>query len=80
MFIHKVKAMLKKNNCMTAMWAKTLKEKDIDGTTLKDEDGSKEHDESEEDEEESSDDEEEEESDGSKGSENSEEEYDTDDE
>lgn len=80
MFIHKVKAMLKKNNCMTAMWTKTLKEKDIDGTALKDEDGSKERDGSDEDEEESSDDEEEEESDGSKGSENPEEEYDTDDE
>merc|ERR1712194_298319 len=29
MFIHKVKRMLKKNGCMTAMWAKTLKTKDI---------------------------------------------------
>ena len=81
MFIHKVKAMLKKNSCMTAMWTKTLKEKDIAGTTLKDEGGSKEQDESEEDEGESSEDEEEEESDGSKSaeSENSEDEYDTDD-
>ena len=37
MFIHKVKAMLKKNKCMTAMWTKELKTKDIDGTTLKEE-------------------------------------------
>mmetsp|Transcript_131 Transcript_131/g.229 ORF Transcript_131/g.229 Transcript_131/m.229 type:complete len:329 (+) Transcript_131:1-987(+) len=37
MFIHKVKAMLKKNRCMTAMWTKTLKAKDIDGSTIKEE-------------------------------------------
>ncbi|KAL7541555.1 hypothetical protein ACHAXR_011033 [Thalassiosira sp. AJA248-18] len=37
MFIHKVKALLKKNRCMTAMWTKTLKAKDIDGTALKEE-------------------------------------------
>jgi hypothetical protein len=90
MFVHKVKAMLKKNSCMTAMWTKTLKEKDIDGTTLKDEGRNKKHDygeeeeeedEVDEDEEESSNDGEEDDSDGSKSAEsgNSEDEYDTDD-
>ncbi|KAL3790149.1 hypothetical protein HJC23_009586 [Cyclotella cryptica] len=37
LFIHKVKALLKKNRCLTAMWTKTLKSKDIDGTTLREE-------------------------------------------
>ena len=31
-FIHKIKAMMKKNNCLTAMWSGKLKEKNIDGT------------------------------------------------
>ena len=88
-FIHKVKAMLKKNHCMTALITKALKEKDIDGTTFKEgNDGSNdEDDDGEEDEGESSDDdggEEENDSDESGGqsaedSENSEKEYDTDD-
>jgi len=39
MFIHKVKSLLKKNRCMTAMWTKTLKAKDIDGSALSDEEG-----------------------------------------
>ena len=88
-FIHKVKAMLKKNHCMTALITKALKEKDIDGTTFKEgNDGSNdEDDDGEEDEGESSDDdggEEENDSDESGGqsaedSENSENEYDTDD-
>lgn len=81
MFIHKVKIMLKKNCCMTAMGTKTLKEKDIDGTTLKDEDEPNEQDEGEDDEGESAEDGEEDdsgsESDGSE--ENSEDEYETDD-
>ncbi|KAL7552476.1 hypothetical protein ACHAWF_016165 [Thalassiosira exigua] len=38
MFIHKVKALLKKNRCMTAMWTATLKAKDIDGSTIKEAD------------------------------------------
>mmetsp|Transcript_38641 Transcript_38641/g.81257 ORF Transcript_38641/g.81257 Transcript_38641/m.81257 type:complete len:814 (-) Transcript_38641:249-2690(-) len=37
MFIHKVKAMLKKNRCMTAMWTKTLKARDIDGSKIREE-------------------------------------------
>lgn len=88
-FIHKVKAMLKKNHCMTALITKPLKEKDIDGTTFKEgDDGSKdEDDDGEENEGESSDDDgEEEENDldesggqSAEESENSENEYDTDD-
>ena len=88
-FIHKVKAMLKKNHCMTALITKPLKEKDIDGATFKEgNDGSKdEDDEGEDDEGESlEDDGEEEENDSNESggqsaeeSENSENEYDTDD-
>lgn len=83
-FIHKVKAMLKKNHCMTALITKALKEKDIDGTTLKEDnfDDGEEADEGES----SDDDGEEEENDldesggqSAEQSENSENEYDTDD-
>ncbi|KAL3799645.1 hypothetical protein ACHAW5_004516 [Stephanodiscus triporus] len=82
MFIHKVKILLKKNCCMTAMGTKTLKERDIDGTTLKDEDEPNDQDEGEEDEVESDEDGEEDDSDGSQSDgseENSEDEYETDD-
>ncbi|KAL3808327.1 hypothetical protein ACHAXA_004056, partial [Cyclostephanos tholiformis] len=90
MFVHKVKAMLKKNSCMTAMWTKTLKEKDIDGTTLKDKESNMKEDDGEvdeydeedddDDEGESSNDGEEDDSGSSKSadSEDSEDEYDTD--
>ena len=47
MFIHKVKSLLKKNNCMTAMWTKTLKTKCIDGSAMLDEDAGTQSDESE---------------------------------
>ena len=92
MFVHKVKAMLKKNSCMTAMWTKTLKEKGIDGTTLKDKGRNKKPDDGEEEEEEeeeevddyegeSSNEDEEDDSDGSKSakSRDSDDEYETDD-
>jgi len=36
-FIHKVKSLLKKNRCMTAMWTKTLKATDLDGSALSEE-------------------------------------------
>jgi len=36
MFIHKIKSLLKKNNCMSAMTAKILKLKGINGATMQD--------------------------------------------
>jgi len=82
MFIHKVKAMLKKNGCMTAMWTKTLKAKDIDGTTLKGENTSKEDEEEGDsaDEDNVEGDNSDEEDDASSSADTSEDEYDTDDE
>lgn len=46
LFIHKVKSLLKKNRCMTAMWTKTLAAKDIDGSALSDEEGTTQSDDS----------------------------------
>mmetsp|Transcript_1563 Transcript_1563/g.2836 ORF Transcript_1563/g.2836 Transcript_1563/m.2836 type:complete len:184 (+) Transcript_1563:2794-3345(+) len=82
MFVHKVKAMLKKNGCMTALWTKTLKAKDIDGTTLKGENTSKEDKEEGDsaDEDKVEGDNSDEEDDASSSTDTSENEYDTDDE
>ncbi len=46
LFIHKVKSLLKKNRCMTAMWTKALTAKDIDGSALSDEEGTTQSDDS----------------------------------
>ena len=46
LFIHKVKSLLKKNRCMTAMWTKALTAKDIDGSALSGEEGTTQSDDS----------------------------------
>ena len=69
-FLHKIKVLMRKNNCLTAIWQANLKEKNIDGTVYKDkeegdeeessgeedEEGSEENDDGEEEEEEEDDD------------------------
>ena len=50
-FLHKIKVLMRKNNCITAIWQGNLKNKNIDGTVVKDdeeeEDGSGEENEAE---------------------------------
>jgi hypothetical protein len=47
-FLHKIKILMRKNNCLTAIWQGTLMEKNIDGSTVKDDEEEEEDDEEEE--------------------------------
>ena len=51
-FLHKIKILMRKNNCLTAIWQGTLTEKNIDGSTVKDDE--EEEDDDDDDEEEGS--------------------------
>ena len=51
-FLHKIKILMRKNNCLTAIWQGTLAEKNIDGSTVKDDEEEEEEDDDDNEEEE----------------------------